>query len=66
MGKETYKTIKLKVSGWIEEGEQYSNVPKICEKCGSKLRVTDALHLCNILMVWCPNYKCRKCEIYEV
>jgi hypothetical protein len=61
------KTVKLKVKGWIEEdGEAYSNVPKVCPKCRGKLWKTDALGLCNILWVGCRNLKCRWSEIYEL
>lgn len=73
MGKRTdkaYKSrldgIKLEVSGWIDkDGEQYTNIPKVCIKCGGTLWRANALQLCGIYMVGCKNSKCRWCEIYE-
>jgi hypothetical protein len=60
--------IELEISGWSEEGEDYTNVPKVCSKCGGKLHKTDALKLCNILFVYCDEGKlhnlCRWCQAY--
>jgi len=58
---------KIKMKGWIEEDdkEPYSNIPVKCPECGEKLRKVDALQLCGILMVYCPNSRCRHCEIFE-
>jgi len=58
--------IKLKIKGWIEDGEQYSNIPNKCPKCEGKLWRTDALSLCNILMVGCKDSTCRWCRIYSL
>jgi hypothetical protein len=62
--------IVLEISGWAEEGEEFTNVPKVCPKCGNKLQKTDALKLVNILFVWCPirlGFKsCMWSEIYEL
>jgi len=58
---------KIDIKGWIEEDdkEPYSNIPVKCPKCGEKLRKTDILQLCGILMVWCPISTCRWCDIFE-
>ena len=47
------KMVLLEISGWVEDGEEFTNVPKKCPKCGGKLHKTDALKLCNILFVYC-------------
>ena len=60
--------IELLISGWAETSEDYTNVPKVCPKCGGKLHKTDALKLCNILFVYCEENKlhnpCRWCQAY--
>jgi len=55
------------MKGWIEEDdkEQYTNIPTKCPKCKEKLRKVDAIRLCGIYMVYCPDSKCRWCEIFE-
>ena len=57
--------LKLKVKCWIEDNKEYSNIPKICKYCGVKMKVTDALRTCGLLMVWCPNNICRWCLMFE-
>lgn len=58
---------KISIKGWIEEDdkEKYTNIPIKCPNCREKLKKVDALQLCGILMVWCPNSRCRYCEIFE-
>jgi hypothetical protein len=60
----------LEINGWVDEGEEFTNVPTHCPKCGNKLQKTDALKLVNILFVWCPSrltaHHCGWCEIYEL
>ena len=58
---------KIKIKGWIEEDdkEPYTNIPKRCKYCGEKMRKTDALQTCGILMVYCPESTCRWCIIFE-
>ena len=57
--------IKLEVKGWIEnDEEEYTNIPKVCPKCGSRLWRTDALSLCNVYLVGCKDSKCRWSEMY--
>lgn len=63
--------VELELNGFLEEDEEYSNVPKLCPKCGQKLQKTDALKLCNILFVFCPailtsKEQCRWCCIFEL
>ena len=53
----------LEINGWIEnENEKYSNIPKVCPKCGSELWKTDALQTCGIYWIGCKNLKCRWSE----
>lgn len=60
---EKYK--KLFVKGWLENDEEkYTNIPVKCPKCNEKLRKVDALQLCGMYMVWCPNSRCRWVEVY--
>jgi hypothetical protein len=57
---------KIVVSGWVEAGEEpKNNIPKICKYCGTKMKVTNALQLIRILLVWCPNSQCRWCLEFE-
>ena len=56
----------LEINGWIEENETKpkSNIPSICPKCGKKLNHTNSLQYCGQYFIWCPNSRCRYCELY--
>lgn len=59
--------VKLIFKGWVEadDDELYTNVKKVCPKCGKKLSKTDALKYCGIIFVYCMDSKCRFAEVYE-
>jgi len=38
--------------------------PLRCVSCGYKLRFTNAVELCGLLLVWCPRSVCRWCREY--
>jgi ssDNA-binding Zn-finger/Zn-ribbon topoisomerase 1 len=60
------KRKRIKVSGWIEDNVKDSNIPTICPKCGSKLRVVNALQTgAKIMFIYCTNLKCRYAEEFE-
>jgi len=57
---------KIKVNAWLDNNNtKFSNIPEIC-KCGTKLKKVDATKEGGFIMVYCPNLKCRYCEIFEV
>ena len=64
------KKVLLEISGWVDDGEEFTNVPHVCPKCGGKLTKVDALKICNTLLVMCKEQRlihpCRWCEIYEL
>jgi hypothetical protein len=67
------KTVKIVVNGWCEEGEAPDNIFINCPRCGKHLHKTDALKLCNLLVVYCngflPNkegYKVLPCLFMEI
>ena len=60
------KRKKIRVEGWVEDNEPISNIPTICPKCGSKLKMVNALQTsAGIIFVYCPNSKCRYAIEYE-
>jgi hypothetical protein len=60
------KRKKIRVEGWVEDDELISNIPTVCPKCGSKLRIVNALQSeARIIFIYCPNSKCRYAEEYE-
>lgn len=59
--------VMIEISGWCEEGEEFTNVPKVCPRCGSKLTKVDALKTSsNFLFVFCANGKLPDKEGYKV
>jgi hypothetical protein len=45
--------VHLEMSAWVEDGEEYSNIPRVCPVCKGRLVKVDALSLCNTLFVYC-------------
>lgn len=53
------------IKGWIDDDEtKKESIPTKCPKCGKKLKQTNSLQYCGILLVWCPNSRCRYAEEY--
>jgi hypothetical protein len=60
------KRKKIRVEGWVEDETPASNIPTICPRCGSKLRIVNALQTeARIIFIYCPNSKCRYAEEFE-
>jgi len=60
------KRKKIRVEGWVEDETSVSNIPVYCPKCGSKLRIVNALQTeAKIIFIYCPNSKCRYAEEFE-
>jgi len=60
------KPKKIRVEGWVEDNEPISNIPTICPKCGSKLKMVNALQTnAKIIFIYCPNSRCRYVEEFE-
>ena len=58
---------KIEIKGWVDEDEdikQAKNYKTICPKCGKKLNHTNSLQYCGQYFIWCPNSRCRYCELY--
>jgi len=65
MGINKEKRKKIHVKGWVED-KTSSNIPTTCPKCGTKLRIVNALQTeAKIIFIYCPNSKCRWAEEYE-
>ena len=59
------KMSKLELKGWVDDYESRWKIPSKCPKCGSDLSRTDAIGLIGIMFIYCKNYKCRWCSIFE-
>jgi len=36
-----------------------------CPNCGHRLRRVDAIKVCGLFFVWCPNSRCRWCMLFD-
>ena len=42
------------------------DIPFICPKCWSFLCHVNAVDICGLYFVWCPNSRCRWCKEIKV